>query len=539
MTQLKNRGSNTRNWVALGALVLAAVASGTACGGGEGGVDRDGSGGAGANNAGGAGANDGTGGDGASDGSGGGGIDPDATVGQVRMAPCGKDMANLQAETYEATGWKAETECQPAFVSKWDTAQPGVSSNTEIRLPLVEVGTYDFWIDWGDSKISHITKWDADAITHSYAKKGEYDVQVVGVWEGFRFGVEKTLLGKVGAADAEKILEVSQWGALVFGPVDGHFYGAKNLRVTASDAPDLSKTTSLAYSFRKAESVTEGLENWDTSTITSLEWVFGPAINFNSDISAWDTSNVTSMFGSFDGATAFNQDIGGWNTSKVTDMGQMFGGATSFDQNLDRWDTSQVIQIGGMFLDASSFNGKIGTWDTSGVEYFTRMFEGATVFNQDIGAWDTSKALSMWQMFQDADAFNQDIGGWDISKVETMEGMFQSAGVFNQDLSAWNVSNVNNMADMFAAAAFFDQDISGWNIDKVTDMEFMLSWSGLSIVNYGKLLTAWALRSGIQRNVSFGAKGLKYSVAVQPARDALTGGTNNWVIDGDSCSDCP
>ncbi|HQJ61583.1 MAG TPA: DUF1566 domain-containing protein, partial [bacterium] len=45
-----------------------------------------------------------------------------------------------------------EDKCIPekSFISKWNTAFYGVSSEKQITLPLVENGTYDFTVFWGD-----------------------------------------------------------------------------------------------------------------------------------------------------------------------------------------------------------------------------------------------------------------------------------------------------------------------------------------------------------------------------------------------------
>ncbi|MFO0417114.1 MAG: BspA family leucine-rich repeat surface protein, partial [Pseudomonadota bacterium] len=68
-------------------------------------------------------------------------------------------------------------------------------------------------------------------------------------------------------------------------PSDGYFYGCSNMTVSASDAPDMTGTTSMANAFRDCT-------------------------DFNSDIGHWDVSQVQSFRSTFRNATSFSNGAG-------------------------------------------------------------------------------------------------------------------------------------------------------------------------------------------------------------------------------------
>ena len=133
------------------------------------------------------------------------------------------------------------------------------------------------------------------------------------------------------------------------------FYGATNLVVLATDAPDLSSVTDMSSMFRDAESLSFALDtsDWDVGNVIFMDSMFAGATAFNQDIGDWNVSNVTNMLSMFEGASAFNQDIGDWNVSNVIDMGDMFEGATAFNQDIGGWDVSNVIDMGDMFRNVT------------------------------------------------------------------------------------------------------------------------------------------------------------------------------------------
>jgi surface protein len=182
----------------------------------------------------------------------------------------------------------------------------------------------------------------------------------------------------------------------------------------------------------------------------------------------------------------------------------------------------------------SPFNQDISNWDVSQVTNMEYMFNNAQAFNQNISSWNVSNVTNMGIMFSYATSFNQPIGNWNVSNVTEMEWMFSGATAFNKDLSLWNVSNVTVFYRMFSDASSFNQNLSSWDISHATNMGFMLSNSGLSVVNYDALLNGWSSQP-VQSGVPLGADNLKYCNATTARNYLIT--SKGWTITGDAL-DC-
>jgi surface protein len=413
--------------------------------------------------------------------------------------------------------WRPNT-----FVSIWNTSLTSAGSSTasQVRLPLISTGSYDFRVEWGDGTSDRITVWNQAQATHTYATAGVYQVVITGRLHGFRFN---------NGGDRLKLLEILKWGVgFRLGATNSHFFGCANLDLSqVEDILDTTGVVSFLQLFRGCSrlSIVNNINSWNTSNITTFESAFRASQNFNSDIGKWDTSNVTTMAFMFDTANSniwgvFNQNIGNWDTSKVTAMNAMFQQQLNFNQDISTkevtvgsntytaWDTSNVTTISSMFNivgNIGTFNQNIGNWNTSKVTTMNSMFQSQPNFNQDIStkevtvgsntytAWDTSNVTNMAFMLNagagNIGTFNQNIGNWNTSKVTAMNTMFQRQIYFNQDIGtkvvtvsgssyvAWDTSNVTTINGMFnctASDGVFNNGgsptIGNWNTSKVTLM---------------------------------------------------------------------
>ncbi|MBD3195441.1 MAG: BspA family leucine-rich repeat surface protein [Candidatus Lokiarchaeota archaeon] len=363
------------------------------------------------------------------------------------------------------------------FISIWDTTKDGFSNSSQIRLPLMSTGIYNFTVEWGDGKNNKISIWNDTATTHNYATPGIYNINISGFIKGWCFNNQ---------GDKLKILEILQWGCLQLGntPDGKYFNGCENLNLTATDNLNLNGTTILSYAFDDCCNLGSygNINGWDVSNVKKMDWMFsGYPSTFNMNISAWNTSNVRNMRGMFSSAGLFNQPIGNWDVSRVTDMFQMF-------------------------LYAYSFNQPLRNWNTSSVENMVGMFRSAHAFNQPIGNWDVSSVTDMKHMFFRARSFNQPIGNWDVSSVTDMEQMFFEARSFDQTLGTWNISNVLDMFEMFE-----DVTLSTYNYD-----DMLIKWSKLSL----------------QSGISFFAGNSKYSIDAVYERQKIIDDFNWIIVDG-------
>ena len=408
------------------------------------------------------------------------------------------------------------------FVSTWKTnnTSAGSSTATQIKLPLVSTGTYNFVVDWGDGTTSTITTWNAAATTHTYATAGTYTVKIKGICTGWRFN---------NTGDRLKMLSVSSWGKLKLGNDNGYFYGCTNLNLSGvTDVLDLAGTTNLESCFWGCTSLTTigRLNEWNVSSVTSMSLMFRGTTLFNQNIGSWNTQAVVNMQGIFRDAPAFNNGLASgiagtlaWNTGAVTNMADMFTSATSFNCNVGSWNVSNVatfnsmfntaskfnnggssdinnwvlkttgtVTIGGMFQNTPLFNQPLDNWNTVAVTNMSTMFYGAIAFNNGLAsgvagtlAWNTANVTTMWWIFNNARSFNCNIGSWNVSLVADFSGMFSGAIKFNNGES----NTINNwvfkttgtilMVDMFRSAVLFNQPLNSWNTQAVTSMANMFN----------------------------------------------------------------
>ena len=297
------------------------------------------------------------------------------------------------------------------------------------------------------------------------------------------------------------LVDVSQWGTVVWNSMQDAFRGCTNFNISAIDFPNLSNVKIMNQMFYYCYKLNGpvNINQWNTQNVTDMGSMFSFANSFNQPIGNWNTENVTDMINMFYQAYSFNQPIGNWNTGKVTRMRGMFATASSFNQPIENWITGSVTNMSTMFSEAKSFNQPIGNWNTQNVTDMVGMFSVATNFNQPIGNWNTQNVTDMGGMFSYATSFNQPIGSWNTGKVISMRSIFFNATSFNQAIGNWNTGSVTDMNEMFNYAKSFNQPVGNWNTQNVTDMAGMFiatnfnqpigNWNTEKVTNMGGMFS--------------------------------------------------
>ena len=315
------------------------------------------------------------------------------------------------------------------FITTWNTENPGSSGSNQITIPGTGVG-YNYEIYWEDTASSTIngttTLITTASHTLTFPAPGIYEVQIAGDFPRIYFN---------NGGDKDKILTVEQWGDIAWTSMDSAFFGASNLRVPATDAPDLSGVTSMYSMFHSATAFDDPINHWNVSSIENLRTTFASASSFNQPLDDWNVSSVNTLRGTFYGASSFNQNINSWDVSEVQTLFWTFREATDFNQPLDDWVTSSLENLNRTFLFARSFNQNINSWNVSSVRNMEVMFWGASAFNQPLNTWNTASATTMLGMFNDSN-FDQDLSNWDVSNITSASKMFQ-----NTTLSQTNLDN--------------------------------------------------------------------------------------------------
>lgn len=239
------------------------------------------------------------------------------------------------------------------FITVWQTDNAGVTGDDRIRIPVS--GTYHYTWEEVDNPDNNGSRINVNGVANiKFPHPGKYRVKITPK-TFIRFAFNN-------GGDKYKLIDIEQWGDIVWNSMEGAFYGANNLNVSASDAPNLSIVTSMSSMFRSCTSFNSDINHWDVSNVKDMSYMFSSAFNFNKPLDNWNVDNLTDMSYMFRNALRFNHSLNNWNVSNVTNMEHAFYNAQSFNQPLDNWDVSGVIHFHWMFGRAISFNQSLGDW---------------------------------------------------------------------------------------------------------------------------------------------------------------------------------
>lgn len=232
---------------------------------------------------------------------------------------------------------------QDAFITKWQTS----SSDLNVMVPLQVDNNTSYTVNFGDGVI--LTN-QTTAVSHHYSSAGTYTMTLSGNFNKI----------SVDYFDRSQLKSVEQWGNTVWTSMENAFLECSNLVINATDVPNLSSVTSMAYMFKLTTSFNQSINNWDVSNVTDMTQLFSGSL-YNQPLENWDVSNVTNMKFMFQNSH-FNQPINNWDVSNVTNMVGVFLGNSSFNQPLNDWNVSNVTNMTGMFHYAANFNQDLSGW---------------------------------------------------------------------------------------------------------------------------------------------------------------------------------
>ncbi|WP_299114089.1 BspA family leucine-rich repeat surface protein [uncultured Winogradskyella sp.] len=205
------------------------------------------------------------------------------------------------------------------FITEWNA-----NGNRIIEIPTNENG-YNYSIDWGDGTFSYNQTGN---VSHEYTSTGQYDVKIYGDFPRIHFESSTS-------TNRTKIREVKQWGAIEWSSMAGAFLECSNLKVTATDIPNLSNVTNTSSMFKDCTSLTE-----------------------NDMFNNWDMSNVSNMNNMFESATNLDQNVGNWDIASLVTANNMFTDTALSTDNYDAlligWSTQEAGE--GSIPNSVSFN---------------------------------------------------------------------------------------------------------------------------------------------------------------------------------------
>lgn len=266
-------------------------------------------------------------------------LSSNVSLGAEGLVYCNGESARDQLiNTYNWTITEDDLFCENPFVTLWKTDNSGTSNNDQITIPTDGGGfNYDvFWYADNDPNISDSVTGNTGDVTITFPSAGEYIIEIHGDFPHLYFD---------DSDDKNKIIEVKQWGDIIWTSMYRSFFGCSNLEITATDAPNLSNVTTMRQMFQGASSIHSDINHWDVSNVDNFMFTFREASSFNKNLNNWNVSNATTLRGMFHSATVFNQDLSSWDVSNVTNMWDMFRDATNFNQSLGGWDVENVANM--------------------------------------------------------------------------------------------------------------------------------------------------------------------------------------------------
>ena len=212
-------------------------------------------------------------------------------------------------------------------------------------------------------------------------------------------------------------------------------------------------TTNSWFSYLKALTTIEGLENLNTSKVTDMSKMFYNCSSLRSlNLSNFNTSAVTNMSEMFYGCSGLTElNVSSFNTSAVTDMSYMFSKCSSLTSlNLSNFNTSAVTNMNYIFSGCSSLTSlNLSNFNTSAVTRMGGMFEGCSGLKElNVSNFNTSKVRYMWGMFS------------------------RCSGLTSLNLSNFNTSKVTDMSEMFYGCSSLKTILNPntWRCEQAQDM---------------------------------------------------------------------
>src|SRR5690606_23771067 len=250
------------------------------------------------------------------------------------------------------------------FITGWNTEIVAGTGPYDIKIPAIGEFTYT-WVDLNDPAVAGSGIGSGETIV-TFPEPGSYEVRMAPTGSTPFHSIQFNYI--VAGNDAAKLLEVKNWGTVHWSKF--MFYGCRNLKITATDIPDLSGVTDLSFAFgHSGIDVIPNINDWDVSTVTDMSNLFEDVTGFNQPLDNWDVSNVGTMSFMFDGASSFNQPLDSWDVRKLEDFSYMFRDASSFNQSLAAWQLESFVGGIASFyrsgMSCENFSYSLYSWATN------------------------------------------------------------------------------------------------------------------------------------------------------------------------------
>lgn len=226
------------------------------------------------------------------------------------------------------------------FITTWRTT----IDNESITIPTSLTAVYNYNITTSDNQT--FTNITGDK-TITFSTAGDYDIYISGTFPSIKFNNN---------GDKDKIIDIKQWGNIVWSSFQDSFFGCNNLIGTYIDYPNSRSVTNMNRAFKDCVSFIGKTSDWDVSNVEIMGNMFFNAESFNSDLSNWDVSNVSNMNNMFCQASNFNQNISSWNIVYVYQMNLLMQNTNLSNNNYNSILIGWVETIDKFVLEGGNYN---------------------------------------------------------------------------------------------------------------------------------------------------------------------------------------
>lgn len=271
------------------------------------------------------------------------------------------------------------------FIITVKTDNAGTSGSNQFTIPIGVTGTFNYNISTSDG---HNITGVSTSYTLTFSGTGTYDVYISGDFSWIYFA---------GGGDRLKLIDIKQWGDIVWGDFYQSFRGCSNLTtLTATDAPNLASVTRTWYMFLLCTSFNTNINHWNVSNITNMRGMFESCSLFNSPLNSWNVSNVTDFAAIFRRCYAFNQPLNSWNISSGLLMFRLLESCTVFNQDISSWDINQSTDLSNLLnltlnFSTTNYDALLIAWEAQAPIYYGTISFGNAKYTLG-GAADTARA---------------------------------------------------------------------------------------------------------------------------------------------------
>ena len=179
---------------------------------------------------------------------------------------------HLLCGIYSTSNIKNVTD-EDAFIFKVNLAYNNNATENAFTISLSPYGTYSFIVDWGDGRVSNITKWNDQDAVHYYKEPGETNtIKIKGSLTDWKINTNRS-----------SIVEISQWGLQSnnFLTYTNAWESCINAAFNAPDTLTLESVTSLKNAWSNCETLTS-LPLLYTPLCTDYSYTWCNCVNLSS-----------------------------------------------------------------------------------------------------------------------------------------------------------------------------------------------------------------------------------------------------------------